>query len=57
MIAEKINNTKYTKEALIGSNALIEHRWAATVALEDGKEYTLEEAKAVLERFLEGKVD
>lgn len=51
-----MNEIKYTKDALVNSVKLLEHRWAASVALDDNREYTLDEAIAVIDEFLEGKV-
>lgn len=46
----------YSKEALLGSKRFANDLWVATVALKKNKQYTLDEAAAVIERVKQRRV-
>lgn len=47
----------FTKEQILASKKYSDRRDALGVVLADGKEYTLKEAEALLEKFMKGKVN
>jgi len=47
----------FTKEQVLASKRYADRRDALGVVLADGKEYTLKEVDALLEKFMKGKVN
>lgn len=57
---EEINQEtviSYSKEQILGSKKYKNRRDALNAILADGKEYTVEEVDALLEKFMKGKVN
>lgn len=52
----KAGNT-YTKDQILLSERYVKRRDLINALLDDGREYTLEEVDAMMDRFLKGKVD
>ncbi len=50
------NTITYTYESLVNSKRYDEHNWAARVALDKDKRYTLEEADKAVSDYLNQKV-
>lgn len=50
------NQVKYSAEALLKSKALSHYQQDFARAILAGKEYTVREAKATLDKFLQGSV-
>lgn len=60
-MATKKKETKqeamFTKEQILAAKRYSDRRDALGAVLADGKEYTLEEADSLLEKFMKGKVN
>ena len=54
--AEAVAEPKYTKEQLLASKHCAANYDVVNTALEDGKDYTIAEAKAAVEDFLKMEV-
>ena len=52
----KQGETKYKKQELLKAECYRERKDLVGALLEDGREYSLEEVDAVLDKFLKGKV-
>ena len=54
--ASAANESKFTKEVLVKSKRFKDKRDLVSAILEDGVEYTVEEAEKEIEKFMKGKV-
>lgn len=53
----KQQETLFTKEQILAAKKYADRRDALGAILADGKEYTLNEVDALLEKFMKGKVN